>query len=98
MILLRFLGRTVKYLCALYLLPFLLFGLLIWSPVAWLLDLLFPDQEFYPIGKAWPRICEWTMKRCGINLTALLVIGALIMLASSVIGWIVGLLCVKSKQ
>ena len=88
---LGFMSRVLAYTAGLLLLPYLLILLLLWSPVAWILNLFFPRREFYPINKAWPVINRWVEATMGIDLNTILVIVLLIMTLGAAISWVAAL-------
>ena len=92
---LTFVGRVLACTAGLLLFPYLLILLLLWSPIAWILNLVFPGREFYPINRAWPIINKWVESKMGIDLNTILVIILLIMTLGAAISWVAGLITGK---
>ena len=69
------------------------FGLLLlcWWIVAWILGLIFPGKEFFPIKKVWTRVSDWFKRHTGHDLSGVLLVSALVLLLSSVLGGLFGL-------
>ena len=88
---LSFMGKVLSCTIGILFFPYFLILLLLWSPVAWVLNLIFPGREFYPINKAWPIINRWVESKVGTDLNTILIILALILTIGSAINWLVGL-------
>ena len=88
---LTFVGRVLVCTAGLLLFPYLLILLLLWSPIAWILNLILPGREFYPINRAWPVINRWVESKMGTDLNTILIILALILTIGSAINWLIGL-------
>ena len=89
---LTFTGKVLASTAGLLLFPYLLILLLLWSPIAWILNLLFPGREFYPINRAWSVLNRWVESKMGTDLNTILIILALILTIGSAINWLVGLI------
>lgn len=88
---LSFMGNVLSCTLGILFFPYLLLLLLLWSPVAWILNLIFPGREFYPLNRAWPVINSWVKSRIGFDLNTILVIILLIMTLGAAISWVTGL-------
>lgn len=88
---LTFVGRVLAFTAGLLLFPYLLILLLLWSPIAWILNLVFPGREFYPINRAWPVINRWVESKMGTDLNTILLFILLLLTLSAAISWVVGL-------
>ncbi len=71
--------------------PYAVLLLLLWSPIAWILDLIFPRIEFYPINKAWPIINDWMDRTIGIDLNTILLMLVAFLFLNAAVSWIAGL-------
>lgn len=45
---LKIIGMVLACVAGTMLFPYLLIILLLWSPIAWILGLIFPNRQFYP--------------------------------------------------
>ncbi len=86
-----FAGKVLAVLAGILLLPYLLILLLLWSPIAWILGLIFPGRNFYPINKAWPVMNSWVDSKLGIDLNTIIFFLLVFIALGSVISWIAGL-------
>ena len=86
-----FIGRVLACTAGLLLFPYLLILLLLWSPIAWILNLIFLGREFYPINRAWPVINRWVESRTGTNLNTILLFILLLMTLGAAVNWIAAL-------
>ena len=50
---------------------------LFWWPIAWILGLVFPGREFFPIKRIWAGTCGWIKRNIGVELESFLLITAL---------------------
>lgn len=71
--------------------PYIGLLLLCWWVVAWILGLIFPGKEFFPIKKIWASVSEWFKRHTGHDLSSVLLVSALVLLISAVLGGIAGL-------
>ena len=88
---LTFIGKVLACTFGLLLFPYLLFLLLLWSPIAWILNLLFPGREFYPISRAWPVINRWVKSEVGTDLNTILLFILVILTLGAAVSWIAAL-------
>ncbi len=88
---LKIIGMVLACVAGAMLFPYLLIILLLWSPVAWILGLIFPGNNFYPINKAWPIINDWVGSKLGISLNSILLIFLAFLILEAAISWIAGL-------
>lgn len=88
---LTFVGRVLAFTAGLLLFPYLLILLLLWSPIAWILNLIFPGREFHPINRAWPVINRWVESKMGTGLNTILLFILLLLTLGAAISWVVGL-------
>ena len=89
---LTFIGKVLACTFGLLLFPYLLFLLLLWSPIAWILNLLFPGREFYPVNKAWPVINRWVESKMGTDLNTILLFILVLLTLGAAVSWIAALL------
>lgn len=59
---LRFFGLVYLCLVMLMLAPYIGILLLCWWVIAWILGLVFPGREFFPIRRIWAKIQSWVKK------------------------------------
>ena len=88
---LTFMGRVLVCTAGLLLFPYFLILLLLWSPIAWILNLIFPGREFYPINRAWPVINRWVESKMGTDLNTILLFILLLLTLGAALSWVVGL-------
>jgi len=78
--------------------PYLGLLLLCWWMVAWILGLIFPGKEFFPIDKLkmiYHRFFDWVKKLTGNSVEELLSIAALVIIGVAIINGISNLLSKK---
>lgn len=85
------LGMICGWLLIIILAPYVGLLFLLWWIVAWILGLIFPGREFFPIKRIWAGMCGWIKRYTGLNLESVLFITALFLLASTAIGAIANL-------
>ena len=85
------LGMICGWLLIIILAPYVGLLFLLWWIVAWILGLIFPGREFFPIKSIWAGMCGWIKRYTGLNLESVLLITALFLLASTAIGAIANL-------
>ena len=64
---------------------------LCWWVVAWILGLIFPGKEFFPIKKMWARASAWFKRHTGKDIEGVVFLSAIVILLSAGISWIIGL-------
>ena len=89
---LTFMGKVLACTAGLLLFPYLLILLLLWSPIAWILNLFFPGREFYPINRAWPVINRWVESKMGTDLNTILLFILGLLTLGAAVSWIAALL------
>jgi len=69
---LGYVGQVISYMCIILLFillsPVIAVVLLVWWIVAWILGLIFPGKEFFPIKKIFNSISPWFERTFGISL------------------------------
>ena len=88
---LRLLGKLFACVIIWYLAPFVGLVFLVWWPVAWILGLIFPGREFFPIKRIWTRMSEWVERFCGLDLESVLLLPLFFIFAAGAIDSIVKL-------
>ncbi len=88
---LKIIGMVLACVAGAMLFPYFLIILLLWSPIAWILGLIFPGKKFYPINKAWPIINDRVGSKLGISLNSILLIFLAFLILEAAISWIAGL-------
>lgn len=71
--------------------PYVGILLICWWVIAWILGLLFPGREFFPIKRVWTGLCAWVERHTGMELESVLIISALFLIAGAAIGAIASL-------
>lgn len=84
-------GKVLACLAGALFFPYLFILLLLWSPIAWILGLIFPGKNFYPINKAWSLANSWVESKLGIDLNTIVLLFFAFLTFGAVVGWIVGL-------
>jgi hypothetical protein len=74
---LRFFWQVFACVLIITLAPYVGILFLIWWPIAWILGLVFPGREFFPIKRIWAGTCGWIKRNIGIELDSFLLITAL---------------------
>lgn len=85
-------GKVLACTAGLLLFPYLLILLLLWSPIAWILNLFFPGREFYPINRAWPVINRWVESKMGTDLNTILLFILGLLTLGAAVSWIAAFL------
>ncbi len=83
---LRFIFQVFACLLIIALAPYICILCLIWWPIAWILGLVFPGREFFPIKRIWAGMCGWVKRHTGLDLESVLLLTALFLLAGAAIG------------
>ena len=69
---LGYVGQVISYTCIILLFillaPVIILVLLAWWIIAWILGLIFPGKEFFPIKKIYHSVSPWFKKTFGISL------------------------------
>lgn len=83
-------GEAISYffiiLLLLLLAPVIILGLLIWWIIAWILGLMFPGKEFFPIIKVWGSVNGWAKQNMGIDLGAAALGAGIVLLITALFG------------
>lgn len=83
-------GEAISYffiiLLLLLLAPVIILGLLIWWIIAWILGLMFPGKEFFPIKKVWGSVSGWAKQNMGIDLGAAALGAGIVLLITALFG------------
>jgi len=87
---------TYLILLTMCLAPLIIVVLGAWWFIAWILGLIFPGKEFFPIGKVWNKSSEWTHDKFHVDLEKVLGGAVLAFLLTAVIG-VVGKLFSNDK-
>lgn len=87
---------TYLILLTMCLAPLIIVVLGAWWFIAWILGLIFPGKEFFPIGKVWNKSSEWTHDKLHVDLEKVLGGAVLAFLLTAVIG-VVGKLFSNDK-
>ena len=66
--------------------PLIILVLLLWWIIAWILGLIYPGKEFFPIRKVWERTRKWTNNKLHIDLEKVFGGAVLALLISSFLG------------
>ena len=85
------LGMICGWLLIIILAPYVGLLFLIWWIVAWILGLIFPGREFFPIKRIWAWMCGWVKRYTGLELESVLLLTALFLFAGAAIGAVVDL-------
>ena len=64
---------------------------LIWWPIAWILGLVFPGREFFPVKRILAGMSGWVKRSTGLDLESVLLLTALFLFAGAAIGAIADL-------
>ena len=84
------LGNILAYSMVIYLLlctaPAIIMILLLWWIIAWILGLIFPGKEFFPIEKIWDSVSQWVNEHLNVDLGIAAFIAGIILLISSIFG------------
>ena len=69
---LGYVGQVISYTCIILLFillaPVIILVLLAWWIIAWILGLIFPGKEFFPIKKIYHSVSPWFKRTFGISL------------------------------
>ena len=69
---LGYVGQVMSYTCIILLFillaPVIIFVLLVWWIIAWMLGLIFPGKEFFPIKKIYHSVSPWFKRTFGLSL------------------------------
>ena len=83
-------GEAISYffviLLLLLLAPVIIFGLLTWRIIAWILGMMFPGNEFFPIKKVWGSVSGWAKKNMGIDFGAAALGAGIFLLITALFG------------
>ena len=83
-------GEAISYffviLLLLLLAPVIIFGLLTWWIIAWILGMMFPGNEFFPIKKVWGSVSGWAKKNMGIDFGAAALGAGIFLLITALFG------------
>ena len=71
--------------------PYVGLAFLVWRPIAWILGLVFPGRDYFPIKRIWEGLCDWVNCKSGLDLESVLLLTALFLLAGTAIGAFVDL-------
>ncbi len=88
---LRFFWQVFACVLIITLAPYVGILFLIWWPIAWILGLVFPGREFFPIKRIWAGMCGWVKRHTGLELESVLLFTALFLFAGAAIGAVVDL-------
>ena len=84
------LGQVFVYTIVILLLlctaPAIIIILLFWWIIAWVLGLLFPGKEFFPIKKIWDSASRWAKEKLNVDLGSAAVAAGIIMLLTAIFG------------
>ena len=82
---LHLLGQMFACILIIALAPYVGILFLIWWPIAWILGLVFPGREFFPVKRIWIGMCSWVKRNTGLNLESVLLLIALFLIAGAAI-------------
>ena len=88
---LRFFWQVYACILIIMLAPYVGTLFLIWWPIAWILGLVFPGREFFPIKRIWAGMCGWVKRSTGLELESVLLLAVLFLFAGAAVGAIVSL-------
>ena len=66
--------------------PVILVILLFWWIIAWILGLIFPGKEFFPIKKIWDSVSRWMKEKLNVDLGSAAIAAGIIMLITMIFG------------
>ncbi len=66
--------------------PVILLVLLFWWIIAWILGLMFPGKEFFPIKKIWNSASRWAKEKLNVDLGSAAIAAGIIMLLTVIFG------------
>ena len=66
--------------------PVILIILLFWWIIAWILGLMFPGKEFFPIREIWNSVSRWMKEKLNVDLGAAAISAGIIMLLTAIFG------------
>ena len=66
--------------------PAIIIILLFWWIIAWILGLMFPGKEFFPIKKIWDSASRWAKEKLIVDLGSAAVAAGIIMLLTAIFG------------
>ena len=84
-------GDVCLILLVLFVGPYIGFLLLCWWVMAWILGLIFPGKELFPIKKMWAIVSDWFKRHTGHDLSGILLVSTLVLLISSLLSGLAGL-------
>lgn len=88
---LLFIGQIFVAIIIITLLPYAVILSLLWWPFAWILGLLFPGRDFFPIKRIWTGFKEWMHNHLDMDVESILLFMVLFLVAGSIIGGLVNL-------
>ena len=66
--------------------PAIIMILLFWWIIAWILGLIFPGKEFFPIKKIWDYVSRWTKEKLNVDLGSAAIAAGIIMVLTAIFG------------
>ena len=66
--------------------PAIIMILLFWWIIAWILGLMFPGKEFFPIKKIWDSASRWAKEKLNVDLGSAALAAGIIMLLTAIFG------------
>ena len=66
--------------------PAIIMILLFWWIIAWILGLIFPGKEFFPIKKIWDSVSRWTKEKLNVDLGSAAIAAGIIMVLTAIFG------------
>jgi hypothetical protein len=60
--------------------------LLFWWIIAWILGLMFPGKEFFPIKKIWDSASRWAKEKLNVDLGSAAFAAGIILLLTAIFG------------